>query len=48
MQELDKFSFKVNVTSNELEKYTKLSFDDKIALIDSSQFKLFIDSLVKN
>ena len=38
MQELGKFSLKVNVIPNGLEKYMSLSISNKLSFIDSFQF----------
>ena len=49
MQELCKFSIKLNVISNRLEKYMCFSFDNKLVFNDSFQFKSFsLDSLAKS
>ena len=48
MQELVKFKFKVNVTSNGLKKYMSFSNNNKLIFIDSFQFlKYSLDILVK-
>ena len=48
MQELGKFNPKINVVSNELEKYASFSFVNKLSFIDSFQFlRSSLDSLVK-
>ena len=49
MQELGKFSLKINVIPNELEKYMSFTSNNKLNFTDSFQFlaSLF-DSLVKN
>ena len=48
MQELGKFTFKINVTPNGLEKYMSYSLD-KLVFIDSFQFlSSSLDSFVKN
>ena len=38
MQELGKFSFKINVTPNGLEKYMSFSVNARLTFIDSYQF----------
>ena len=38
MQELGKFSLKINIVPNELEKYMSFSFNNKLSFIDSFQF----------
>ena len=49
MQELGKFSLKINVIPNGLEKYMSFSINDKLSFIDSFQFlSSSLDSLVKN
>ena len=49
MQELDKFNLKINVTPNRLEKYMSFSINNKVIVIESSQFLSSpLDSLVKN
>ena len=49
MQELDKFNLKINVTPNRLEKYMSFSINNKLIVIESSQFLSSpLDSLVKN
>ena len=49
MQELGKFSLKLNVIPNGLEKYTSFTINNKLNLIDKFQFlSSFLDSLVKN
>ena len=49
MQELRKFSFKINVKPNGLEKYMSFSINTKLAFIDSFQFlSSSLDSLVKH
>ena len=49
MQELCKFSIKLNVISNRLEKYICFSFDNNLVFNDSFQFKSFsLDSLAKS
>ena len=49
MQELGKFSFKINVIPNELEKYISFNINDKLVFIDSFQCLSFsLNSLVKN
>ena len=48
MQNLSKFNLKINVISNELEKYMNLTINNKLRLIDSFQFlSSLLDSLVK-
>ena len=48
MQELSKFSLKINVTPNGLEKSMKFSINNKSSLIDSFQLlSSSLDSLVK-
>ena len=49
MQELGKFSLKVNVIPNGLEKYMSFTINNKLNFIDSFQFRSSsLDSLVKN
>ena len=49
MQELAKFSLKVNVIPNGLEKYMSFSINSKLSFIDSLQFlSSSLDNLVKN
>ena len=49
MQELDKFSLKINAIPNILEKYMSPSINKKFSFIDSFQFlSSSLDSLVKN
>ena len=49
MQELDKFNLKISVTLNRLEKYMSFSINNKLIVIESSQFLSSpLDSLVKN
>ena len=49
MQELAKFSLKINDISNGLEKYMSFNINKKFIFIDSSQFiSSSLDSLVKN
>ena len=49
MQELGKFNLKINVISNELEKYMSFSINNNLSFIDSFQFlSSSLDSLVKN
>ena len=49
MQELGKFSLKLNVIPNGLEKYMSFSISNKLSFIDSFQFlSSSLDSLVKN
>ena len=49
MQELAKFSLKVNVIPNGLEKYMSFSINNKLSFIDSLQFlSSSLDNLVKN
>ena len=49
MQELGKFSLKINVIPNGLEKYMSFSINDKLSFIDSFRFlSSSLDSLVKN
>ena len=38
MQELGKFSLKINIIPNELEKYMSFSINNKLSFIDSFQF----------
>ena len=48
MQELGKFSLKINVIPNGLEKYMSFSINSKLSFIDSFQFlSSSLDSLVK-
>ena len=49
MQELGKFSLKINVVPNGLEKYISFSINNKLSFIYSFQFlSSSLDSLVKN
>ena len=49
MQELGKFSLKINVMPNGLEKYISFSINSKLSFIYSFQFlSSSLDSLVKN
>ena len=49
MQELGKFSFKINIILNGLEKYVNFNISNKSFFIDSFQFLCFsLDVLVKN
>ena len=49
MQELGKFSFKINVIQNRLEKYISFSINNMVIFIDSFQFlSSSLYSLVKN
>ena len=49
MQELDKFNLKISVTLNRLEKFMSFSINNKLIVIESSQFLSSpLDSLVKN
>ena len=49
MQELGKFSLKINVIPNGLEKYTNFSINNNLSFINSFQFlSSSLDSLVKN
>ena len=49
MQELGKFNYKISVTPNELEKYTRFTISNKLSFIDNFQLLSFsLDSLVKN
>ena len=49
MQELGKFSLKLNVIPNGLEKYMSFSINNKLSFVDSFQFlSSSLDSLVKN
>ena len=49
MQELRKFSLKINVIPNGLEKYMSFSFNKKLSFIDNIQFlSSSLDNLVKN
>ena len=48
MQELGKFSLKINVIPNGLEKSMKFSINNKLSFIDSFQFlSSSLDSLIK-
>ena len=38
MQELGKFNLKINVIPNRLEKYMRLTINNKLSFIDSFQF----------
>ena len=47
MQELGKFSLKINVTSNGLEKYMSFYINNKLIFIDNFQFvSSSLDSLL--
>ena len=49
MQELGKFSFKINVIPNGLEKYMTFNINNNLAFIESFQFlSSSLDNLVKN
>ena len=49
MQELGKFSLKINFVPNRLEKYMSLSINKKLSFIDSFQFLSYsLESSVKN
>ena len=49
MQVLGKFSLKINVIPNGLEKYISFSINNKLSFIDRLQFlSSSLDSLVKN
>ena len=49
MQVLGKFSLKINVIPNGLEKYMSFSINNKLSFIDRFQFlSSSLDSLVKN
>ena len=49
MQELGRFNLKINVISNELEKYMSFTINNKLSFIDCFQFPCFLsDSLVKS
>ena len=49
MQELGKFSLRINVILNGSEKYTSFTINNKLSFIDSFQFlSSSLDSLVKN
>ena len=49
MQELGKFSMKINVILNGLEKYMSFTISNQLSFIDSFQFlSPSLDSLVKN
>ena len=49
MQELGRFNLKINVISNELEKYMSFTINNKLSFIDCFQFPRFLlDSLVKS
>ena len=49
MQELSKFSFKINFIPNALEKYMSFNINNKLIFMDSFQFPSpLLDSLVKN
>ena len=49
MQELSKFSLKINVITNGLEKYTRFILNNKLSFIDSFQFlSSSLDSLVED
>ena len=46
MQNLGRLSFKINLTSNELEKYMSFNINKKLSFIDSFQFLSYLlDSL---
>ena len=48
MQKLGKFNLKINVVSNELEKYMSFNIINKLSFIDSIQFlSSSLDSLGK-
>ena len=48
-QELGKFSFKINVITNGLEKYMSFTLNNKLRFTDSFQFLSFsLNSLVKD
>ena len=49
MQELGKFSVKINVIPNGLEKYMNFSINNKLSFINSVQFRgSSLDSLCRN
>ena len=49
MQELGKFSLKIKIILNGLEKYMSCSINTKLTLIDSFQFlSSSLDNLVRN
>ena len=49
MQKLGKFNLKINVISDELEKYISFSINNRLSFIDSLQLlRSSLDSLVKN
>ena len=49
MQDLGKFSLKINVIPNGLEKYMSFSINNKLSFIDTSQFlSSSLECLVKN
>ena len=49
MQKLGKLDFKINVTSNGLEKYLSFNINNKLIFTDRFQFlSSSLDSLVKN
>ena len=49
MQELGKFTLKINVIPNGLEKYMSFIINNKLSFIDSFQFlSCSLDSLFKN
>ena len=49
MQELGKFSVKINVIPNGLEKYMSFSINNKLSFINSVQFRgSSLDSLCRN
>ena len=49
MQELGKFSLKIKIILNGLEKYMSFSINTKLTLIDSFQFlSSSLDNLVRN
>ena len=49
MQELGKFSFKINLITNELEKFTSFTINYKLAFVHSFQFlSSLLNSLVNN
>ena len=49
MQELGRFSFKINFIPNGLEKYMNFNINNKLNFIDSFQFSSSsLDTLVKN
>ena len=49
MQELGKFSLKINVIRNGLQKYMSFSINNKLSFRDSFQYlSSSLDSLIKN